>query len=332
MLKKLLPTGVACLALAALAPAAGAQGFSQVRIPVIVKATTSQYWATVFDGARAAAKALGVKIETLGAPAETDVAGEVTIMENTIATHPNAIVIAATNAVALAAPIAKATAAGIPVIMIDSAANTDKYVTFLATNNETGGQKAADEIAACIKARTGKEAGKVAYLTALAGAQSLNDRDKGFVEEIKKYPDISIVDHRVGNNDASKALSDSEDLLTKNPDLAGIFADNELEGDGAGTAVSDKNLGSKLCLVAFDTSDQEIGFVRKGVIDGLIVQNPYMMGYAGVWYALAASKGVVFPKFVDSGVHVITKANIDNPDMAGLLDPKKYALSPFVGE
>jgi ribose transport system substrate-binding protein len=121
-------------------------------------------------------------------------------------------------------------------------------------------------------------------------------------------------------------------LLTKTPDLAGIFADNELEGDGAGTAVNDKNLGSKLCLVAFDTSDQEIGFVRKGVIDGLIVQDPYMMGYAGVWYALAASRGVVFPKFVDSGVHVITKANIDNPGMAGLLDPKKYALSPYVGE
>jgi ribose transport system substrate-binding protein len=332
MLRKLLLTGAACFAMAAWAPHAGAQGMQSARIPVIVKATTSQYWATVFDGARAAEKALGVKIETLGAPAETDVAGEVTIMENTIATKPDAIVVAATNAVALAAPIAQATDAGIPVIMIDSAANTDKYVTFLATNNETGGQKAADEIAACIKARTGKAAGKVAYLTALAGAQSLNDRDKGFVEQIKHYPDITVVDHRVGNNDASKALSDTEDLLTKTPDLAGIFADNELEGDGAGTAVSDKNLGNKLCLVAFDTSDQEINFLRKGVIDGLIVQNPFMMGYAGVWYALAASKGVVFPKFVDSGVHVITKANIDSPEMAGLLDPKKYKLTAFTGD
>ncbi|HEX4260967.1 MAG TPA: ABC transporter substrate-binding protein [Acetobacteraceae bacterium] len=310
----------------------GADTFGNVRIPVIVKATTSQYWATVFDGARAAAKALGVKIETLGATAETDVAGEVNITDNAVATHPTALVIAATNAVALADPIARATAAGIPVIMIDSAANTDKFVTFLATNNETGGQKAADEIAACIKARTGKAVGKVAYLTALAGAQSLNDRDRGFVEQIKKYPGIKVVDHRVGNNDASKALSDTEDLLTKTPDMAGIFADNELEGDGAGTAVADKSLGSKLCLVAFDTSDQEVGFLRKGIIDGLIVQNPYMMGYAGVWYALAASKGAVFPKFVDSGVHVITKGNIASPAMVGLLDPKKYKLTAFLGD
>ncbi len=71
---------------------------------------------------------------------------------------------------------------------------------------------------------------------------------------------------------------------------------------------------------------------RDGVIDGLIVQNPFMMGYAGVWYALAASHGAVFPKFVDSGVHVVTKANIDSPAMVGLLDPAKYKLSPFLGE
>ncbi|MGH7212196.1 MAG: ABC transporter substrate-binding protein [Acetobacteraceae bacterium] len=332
MLKKALLLSAVALTAAGTMPPARAQQFGSARIPVIVKATTSQYWATVFDGARAAAKALHVKIETLGATAETDVAGEVNIVDNAVATHPTAMVVAATNAVALAQPVARATAAGIPVIIIDSNVNTDKYVTFLATNNETGGRKAADEIAACIKARTGKAAGKVAYLTALAGAQSLNDRDKGFVEQIKKYPDIKVVDHRVGNNDASKALSDTEDLLTKTPDMAGIFADNELEGDGAGTAVADRKLGDKLCLVAFDTSDQEVNFVRNGVIDGLIVQNPYMMGYAGVWYALAAAQGVVFPKYVDSGVHVITKKNIDSPAMAGLLDPKKYKLTAFLGE
>ncbi len=330
MKRKLLLAMTAAGALG-VAPAHAAD-FSSVRIPVIVKATTSQYWATVFDGARAAAKDLGVKIDTLGATSETDAAGEVSITENAIATKPNAIVIAATNAVALAGPIAKATEAGIPVIMIDSAANTDKYATFLATNNEVGGRKAADEMAACIKARTGKAEGKVAYLTALAGAQSLNDRDKGFVEQLKNYPGLKVVDHRVGNNDASKALSDTEDLLTKTPDMVGIFADNELEGDGAGTAVADKKMGDKLCLVAFDTSDQEVKFLRSGVIDGLIVQNPYMMGYAGVWYALAASKGAVLPKFVDSGVHVITKKNIEQPQMAGLLDPKKYKMTPFLGE
>ena len=311
---------------------AHAQGdkFSDAKIDVIVKATTSQYWATVFDGARKAAQVLGVQVATLGAPSELDAAQEVSIMENAISAHPAGIVIAATNAQALAQPIEAATKAGIPVVVIDSDANTKDYVTFLATNNETGGQKAADEVARCVKARTGKETGNVAYLTALAGAQSLNDRDKGFVEELKKYPGLKIVEHRVGNNQPSKALSDSEDLLTRHPDLVGMFADNELEGDGAGTAISEKGLGDKLCLVAFDTSDTELKFVRNGIIDGLIVQNPYMMGYAGVWYALAAAHGVVFPKYVDTGVSVVTKENIASQQMAGLLDPGKYVLTPFL--
>ncbi|HUB49587.1 MAG TPA: ABC transporter substrate-binding protein [Acetobacteraceae bacterium] len=332
-MQKILLATVAALALGCGAAArAQPQQFSDAKIDVIVKATTSQYWATVFDGARKAAQVLGVQIATLGAPSELDAAQEVSIMENAISAHPTGIVIAATNAQALAEPIAAATKAGIPVVVIDSDANTKDYVTFLATNNETGGQKAADEIARCVKARTGKEAGDVAYLTALAGAQSLNDRDKGFVEELKKYPGLKIVEHRVGNNQPAKALSDSEDVLTRHPDLVAMFADNELEGDGAGTAVSEKGLGSKLCLVAFDTSDTELKFVRSGIIDGLIVQNPYMMGYAGVWYALAAAHGAVFPKYVDTGVSVVTKDNITNPQMAGLLDPSKYVLAPFLGE
>lgn len=306
--------------------------FSKDRIVVIVKATTSRSWATVFDGADAAQKVLGVQLSKLGAQAETDVAGEVSIMENAISSHPTAIVIAATNAQALAQPIEHATEAGIPVIVIDSDANTKKYVTFLATNNVTGGEKAADEVAACVKARTGKEEGDVAYMTFVAGAQSLNDRDKGFVEQLKKYPGLKIVEHRVGNSDPAKALSDAEDILTRHPDLVGLFADNEGEGDGAGRAIQEKNLGSKICAVAFDTSDQEINFVRNGNLDGLIVQNPFMMGYAGVWYGVEAAHGAVLPKTIDSGVHVVTKANIDSPAMQGLLDPKKYKLTPFLGE
>jgi ribose transport system substrate-binding protein len=314
------------------ARAASATDFSSDRVTVIVKATTSQFWATVFDGATAAQKALGVKVSKLGAAAETDVAGEVSVMENAISTHPTAIVIAATNAQALAQPIEHATEAGIPVIVIDSKANTDKYVTFLATNNVTGGERAADEMVACVKARTGKQEGDVAYMTALAGAQSLNDRDHGFVEELKKYPGFKIVEHRTGNNDPARALSDAEDILTRHPNLVGMFADNELEGDGAGRAIQEKSLGSKLCAVAFDTSDQEVAFVRNGNLDALIVQNPFMMGYAGVWYGLLAAHGAVLPKYVDSGVHVATKQNLDTPAIVGLLDPKKYKLTPFLGD
>lgn len=329
-MRRLILMAATALAAAAALPAVAAD-FSKDRIVVIVKATTSQFWATVFAGADAAAGALGVPISKLGASAETDVAGEVSIMENAIQSKPAGIVVAATNAQALAQPIENATKAGIPVIVIDSDANTKQYVTFLATDNVAGGAKAAGELASCVQARTGKQEGDVAYMTALAGAQSLNDRDKGFVDELKKYPGLKIVEHRTGNNDPARALSDAEDILTRHPTLVGMFADNELEGDGAGRAIQEKNVGAKLCAVAFDTSDQEIAFVRNGNLDGLIVQNPFMMGYAGVWFALEAAHGTVLPSRIDSGVHVATKANLDSPEMVGLLDPKKYKLTPFLG-
>ena len=310
---------------------ARAQQFRGAEIDVIVMATTSVYFATVFDGARAAAKVLGIQVATLGPSSAMDAAQEVSIMENAISAHPTGIVIAAANAQALAEPIAAATKAGIPVVVIDSNANTDKYVTFLATNNVTGGTKAADELARCVKARTGQAAGNVAYLTALPGVQSLNNRDKGFVEELKKYPGLKIVDHRVGNNQAGRALSDAEDLLTRHPDLVGMFGDDDIQGDGIGEATSEHGLSREPCLVAFDTSDIEDKFVRDGIIDGLIVQNPYMMGYAGVWYVLAAAHGVAFPHYIDSGVRVVTKANINTPQIAELLEPRKYKLTPFLG-
>ena len=187
-------------------------------------------------------------------------------------------------------------------------------------------------MAACVQAQTGKQEGDVAYMTFVAGAQSLNDRDHGFVEELKKYPGLKIVEHRTGNASPDRALNDAEDILTRHPKLVGLFADNEIEGDGAGRAIQEKNLGSKICAMAFDTSDQEVAFVRNGNLHGLIVQNPYMMGYAGVWYGLLAAHGAVLPKYVDSGVHVVTKKNIDQPTIVGLLDPKKYKMTAFLGE
>jgi len=307
--------------------------FSNTKIVIIVKATTSEFWQTAFLGARAASKELGVQIEELGPPAETALAEEVTLVENSITKKPAAIVVAPTNFEALVAPVEKATAAGIPVIVIDSGVKTDKYASFVTTNNVEGGKKAAIALANIIKERTGKAAGKVAYLTAIAGNESQISRDKGFVEEIKKsYPDLQIVDNRVGNNDIAKGLSNTLDILSRFPDLVGLFADNAQMGVGAGAALDERNLGSKVSLVAYDADEAEIKLLKKDVIYAVIIQDPFMMGYAGVWYGLAASKGVRVPRLVDTGVGVITKANMDEPNYKGLLEPKERKLTAFLGD
>ena len=299
-------------------------------IAVIVKATTSEYWQWVFKGAEAAGKQLGVKVDQLGSPKD-DAAAQTAILESTAGKKPAAIVIAPTIFEALGDPIAAVTAAGIPVIVIDSGAKTDKYASFLTTNNEAGGKAAADALAACIKERTGKAAGKVGFLTAMAGHESLDSRDKGFTEGMKAYPDITVVGNRVANNEEAEGMNLTADMLTKDPDLAGLFADNAQMGTGAGASVSEQKIGAKFCLVAFDSDSGEVEHLKDGSIYALVVQDPYMMGFAGVWYGYAAAHGVRLPKNVDTGVGTVTKANMNDPAFAGLLDVSKRALAPFAG-
>jgi len=300
-------------------------------IAVIVKATTSEYWQWVFKGAEDAGKQLGIKVDKLGTPKD-DAAGQIGVLESAAGSKPAAIVISPTIAEALGDPIAAVTAGGIPVIMIDSGAKTEKYASFLTTNNEAGGKAAADALATCVKERTGKAAGKVGYLTAMAGHESLDSRDKGFVEGMKAYPDITVVGNRVANNEEAEGMSLMADMLTKDPDLVGLFADNAQMGTGAGASINEQNAGAKFCLVAFDSDAGELEHLKDGSIYGLVIQDPYMMGYAGVWYGYAAAHGVRLPKNVDTGVGTVTKANMDDPKFAGLLDVSKRTLSPFIGD
>src|SRR4051812_42939911 len=244
--KAMLAVSVSMLAVLA-APGARAQD----TIAVIVKATTSEYWQWVFKGAEQAGKDLGVKVEELGSPKD-DAAAQIAILEGAAGKKPAAIVIAPTIYEALGAPVAAVTAAGVPVIVIDSGAKTDKFASFLTTNNEAGGKAAADAMAQCIKERTGKAEGKVAFLTAMAGHESLDSRDKGFKDGIAAYPGLKILGNRVANNEEAQGMSLTADLLTKDADLMGVFADNAQMGTGAGASISEKKLGAKFCLVAFD--------------------------------------------------------------------------------
>src|SRR3954470_13986570 len=230
-------------------------------IAVIVKATTSEYWQWVFKGAEDAGKQLGVKIDKLGTPKD-DAAGQIGVLESAAGSKPTAIVISPTIFEALGDPISAVTDAGIPVIMIDSGAKTDKYASFLTTNNEAGGKAAADAIAKCLTDRTGKAAGKVGYLTAMAGHESLDSRDKGFLDGMKAYPDITVVGNRVANNEEAEGMSLTADMLTKDPDLVGLFADNAQMGTGAGASINEQNAGAKFCLVAFDSDAGELEHLK----------------------------------------------------------------------
>ncbi|UEM05766.1 ABC transporter substrate-binding protein [Skermanella rosea] len=318
MRKFLAATGLA-LALAFSHTPAQAQ---KPTIPIIVKDTTSFYWQIVLAGARQAGMDLGVTVQELGAQSEADINGQIGILENAVSSNPAAIVISPTQFAALGPAITEA-AQQVKIIGIDSAADSKAFTSFLTTDNVQGGRAAADALAAAITEQYGSPEGEVALITSLPGVGSLDQRAKGFKEQLAaKYPKLKLTADRVADGQPTTGLNIMTDLITANPNLRGVFASNLIMAQGAGQAIAENNLGDKIKLIGFDNDERLVSFLKEGVIAALVVQDPYRMGYDGVKTALAASKGEAVPAEVDTGVNVITKANMNDPRSQELLNPK----------
>jgi ribose transport system substrate-binding protein len=298
----------------------------QLRFLFIVKTPNSDYWQTVLAGGRAAGLQLGMDaLQFTGANSEANIQGQIELVEDALAKKPDFLVLAPTSQTALNATIEKVYAAGIKVILIDSAASTDDYATFLATDNHAGGLLAADTLAAAIKRKTGAVSGQVAYSTFLSGVGSLTLRDQGFQEGLRRYPGLTLVAHKDAAGDQSvKPIGIVADTLTRFPKLAGYFADSLITLQGAVTAFRENHVDSgKVALVGFDPSPQLVRELKTGTVDGIILQDPFQMGYGGVAYGVLAAAGITMPKFLNTGVTAATPDNVDSPDIAGLLDPIK---------
>src|ERR1700760_3369623 len=290
-------------------------------IPVIVKDTTSNYWQIVLAGARKAGKDFNVNVPELGAQSESDINGQISILENAVSEKPAAIVIAPTQFQALGKPIDEA-AKKVKIIGIDSAADSKAFTSFLTTDNVQGGRVAADALAAAITAKYGKPEGQVALITSIPGVGSLDQRAKGFKEEIAaKYPGLKLVADKVADGMPTTGLNIMTDLITANPDLRGVFASNLTMAQGAGQAIAENKVSDKIMLIGFDSDDKTVKLLADGNIKALIVQDPFRMGYEGIKTALAASKGEKVPENVDTGANLITKENMNSERSKELLTP-----------
>ena len=285
-------------------------------IAVVPKGLVHQFWLTVKAGADRAAKEASAKVIWKGPAKETDVAGQVAILEDMITRRVDAIVMAACDSRALVPTVAKAVERGIPVITIDSGVDSDLPVTFVATDNVAAARAAADALAELIGGK-----GKVGLIPFIPGAATSDMRENGFKEQIAQYPEIELVQTLYSQSDAARGMAVTEDMLTLHPDLAGIFAANEPGALGCVRALESRGVAGKVKLVAFDAADSEIEALKRGTIQALIVQNPFTMGYRGVQAALKAIQGEPVEKRVDTGVSVVTMDNFSEPDIQRVLYP-----------
>ena len=283
---------------------------------VVPKGLTHQFWLTVKKGAETAAAELGVEIIWIGPDKETDVVQQINIVEDMIGKGVNAIVMAACDQDALVDVVKSAQSKGIPVVTIDSGINSDDAVSFVATDNVAGAEAAARELAKLIG-----ESGPVGLIPFVKGAATSELREEGFKKGIAAFPNIQLADTQYCDSDVAKAMDVTEDMLTAHPDLKGVFATNEPAAIGAVQAVESAGKGGDFKIVAFDASPDQLTALERGTIHALVVQNPFKMGYMGVKSAYDSLKGQPVEKRIDTGVEVITKDNLNNPDIQKLLNP-----------
>lgn len=289
------------------------------KIAVLPKGTAHPFWKTVHAGADKAAKELGVEIMWKGAENESDRKQQVDLVNTFATSDVDGIVLAPLDSQAIVTPVEAAIQKRKPVVVIDSALNTEAISSFIATNNIQGGREGAKQLAKVMG-----EKGKIILMRYMAGSASTDNREAGFLEEIAKYPNIEVVSKdQYGMDTRELAKSTASNLLQKyGKDIQGIFCPNESTAFGMLRALENMNLAGKINFVGFDASEPLVAGLEEGKIHGLVAQDPFGMGYLGVKTVVAVLNGEKVEKRIDTNLFVITPENLKSEEIQTLIKPE----------
>ncbi len=313
--------GLALVVLAGVACRPSSQSDGSLRIAVIPKGTSHEFWKSVHFGAEKAASEIGdVEILWRGPVVESDTGSQIEVVKGMITRQVDGIVLAPNQKGGLVDSVNEAITEGIPVVIFDSGLDPGpEIVSHVSTDNFKGGQMAADRMAEAID-----EQGNVILLRYLAGSESTERREEGFLERIAEYPDIEVVssDQYAGDNATSAKEKVDQLLQIHGDDLAGIFAVCEPNANGTLEALRNAGLTGEVKLVAFDPSDALIEGLKDGSVSGIVLQDPIEMGYRSVMTLVGAMRGESAEPFISTGEYVATPENMDDEPIRQLLRPQ----------
>jgi ribose transport system substrate-binding protein len=309
------------LALAVFGARAGEKSYT---IAVVPKGTTHEFWKSIHAGAEKARQELaakGVQVEIIwkGPLREDDRDQQIQVVENFTSRHVSGIVLAPLDSQAMVNPVNSAVESGIPVVVMDSGLKSDKYLSFVATDNFKGGQLAGQFMAKLLH-----EKGNVILLRYAVGSNSTEEREKGFLDAISKFPEIKVIssDQYAGPT-VETAYQASQNLLNRfGNEVNGVFCVAEPATIAMTKALRDiGKAGGKVKMVGFDAGSKSVLDMKNGDVQGLAVQNPILMGYLAVTTMVKHLQGEGVDKRIDTGVVLISPENMDQPEMNDLLHP-----------
>ena len=315
---------------------------SHGKISVIVRSTGADYWEYCKQGAMDAGSELRYDVTYEAPMTEAEDNVQVDLIKKAITDKVDALVISPLDTVNVANALKEVQQAGIPIIMInneaDSSFETEGRKICIATNTPAGGSIAARQA----KNITGS-VGDIEILAHTSDPSVDNGRLTGFMEELASNEDdeddkdksgtetaaaddnaLKIVNVDYCNSDSETAYQKTLEAIEKYDNLSLIYATNENTSVGACKAIAEKKLEHQINVIGFDSSSTQIQYLMDGVLDGMIVQNPYNMGYLGVRYAHQVLEGKEIPDSIDTGVTYVNGENYSQPGVQLVLDPVNY--------
>jgi ribose transport system substrate-binding protein len=274
------------------------------------------YWQEAAAGLTDIGKNAGVKVEMVG-PVTLAPSEELTAFQQAVAQHPSGIMVSVSDPKLFKDPIDHAILQGIPVIGIDADAPDSNRVLFIGTDNFRAGQDSGKRMATLLGGQ-----GRVVIVT-LAGQLNAEDRVRGVMDVLKKYPGVQAVQTIDDKGDGRVAFDAISALLQKKEKIDGIIALEATGGPGAADALHRMDMTEKIKIVAFDKDPQTLEGIDRKWITATVVQKPYVMAFYGVRFLDDLHHNVVhefkdwataptapLPTFVDTGTAVIDSTNL----------------------
>jgi len=294
-----------------------------LRIAVVPMGTTHEFWKAIHAGAETAARELGVEIIWKGPLKEDDRNEQMQIVETLAGAGIDALVLSPIDDRALLRPVADARRAGIPTVVFNSALGGGEHIAYVATDNERGGVLAARAVGELTGGR-----GRLIMVRVTEGVEGTRLREEGFLVALRaEFPGIIVLsENRYGGTSTESAYQTMENLLSRFAEVEAVFTPNESTTFGCLRALQDHGLAGRVVHIGFDASAKLVEALKTGQLRGLVLQDPFDMGYRSVRTAVAHLRGEPYEKSAATAVVLATPENMREPSVERLLRPDLSVL------
>ena len=276
-------------------------------ITLVAKSTETEFWKSVFAGARAAASEYNVNLNIVGPETEEDYETQNALIEDAVAQGAEALVFSAISYTENAPAIDAAAEAGVKIAVIDSDVDSRAVGVRIGTDNVEAGRMTAQAALAARKDRL-----VLGLINYDLGSRNGQEREQGLREELARSDRVGEIYTLNVLAEVGDAREKTMELLRAHPEINVVVGFNEPTAVGAAQAVDRLGLGGTVDVVGFDSNVETVDLMQTGVVSALIVQNPYAMGYLGVEAACDLLGGETFDPeaLLDTATQIVTRENM----------------------